>query len=78
MDSSRNTKGEYLDMTHKDSTDKTNKTNKTKSNPHNNQQQNTTQEPDSNLMNNTEYFSAFGFLLAGLADYMLHEKQMSD
>lgn len=76
-----NTKGEYLNIIHKDSTDNTNTANTvntTKSNSHNNQTQNANTESYSNLMNNTEYFSVFGFLLAGLANYMLHEKLMSD
>lgn len=60
-------------MTHTDST------NTTKTNTHNGNFKDTkTEESYSNLMNNTEYFSAFGFLLAGLANYMLHEKRISD
>ena len=65
-------------MIHAESTDNTNSVNTTKSNSHNNQTQNANTESYSNLMNNTEYFSVFGFLLAGLDNYMLHEKLMSD
>lgn len=71
-----NTKGEYSDMTHTDSTDTAN-TDKT--NTHNNLSKDTkTEESYSNFMNNMEYFSVFGFLLAGLANYMIHEKRISD
>ena len=63
-------------MTHTDSIDTTN-TDKT--NTHNNQSKDTnTDELYSNFMNNMEYFSVFGFLLAGLMNYMIHEKRMSD
>lgn len=67
-------------MAHTDSTDYTNSTdttNTTKSNSHN-QSQNANTEPYSNFMNSMEYFSAFGFLLAGLANYAFHEKRISD
>lgn len=60
-------------MTHTD------KTNTTKSNTYDSQSQNAnTEESYSNFMYNMEYFSVFGFLLAGLANYMIHEKRMSD
>ena len=63
-------------MTHTDSIDTTN-TDKT--NTHNNQSKDTnTDELYSNFMNNMEYFSVFGFLLAGLMNYMIHEKRISD
>lgn len=76
MDSIRNTKGEYLNMTQIKSTDTTN-TDKT--NIHNNRSKDTnTEESYSNFMNSVEYFSVFGFLLAGLANYMIHEKRISD
>ncbi len=65
-------------MKHTDSTNNTNIVNTIKSNAHNNQPQNANTEPYSDLMNSIEYFSVFGFLLAGLANYMLHEKLMSD
>lgn len=76
MDSIRNTKGEYLNMTQINSTDITNTA---KTNTHNNQSKDTnTDELYSNFMNNMEYFSVVGFLLAGLADYTIHEQQISD
>ena len=76
MDSIRNTKGEYLNMTQINST---NTTNKTKTNTHNDNPKDTkTEESYSNFMNNMEYFSVFGFLLSGLANYMIHEQQISD
>ncbi len=76
MDSIRNTKGEYLNIAQIKSTDTAN-TDKT--NTHNNQSTDTkTEESYSDFMNNMEYFSVFGFLLAGLADYMLYEKGISD
>lgn len=76
MDSIRNTKGEYLNMAQIKSTDTAN-TDKT--NTHNNQSTDTkTEESYSDFMNNMEYFSVFGFLLAGLANYAYHDKQMSD
>ena len=63
-------------MTHTDSIDTTN-TDKT--NTHNNQSKDTnTDELYSNFMNNMEYFSVFGFLLAGLMNYMIYEKRISD
>lgn len=77
MDSIRNTKGEYLNMIHTDSTDNTNTANTAKSNSHN-QSQNANTEPYSNFIDSMEYFSAFGFLLAGLANYAFHEKRISD
>ena len=76
MDSIRNTKGEYLNIAQIKSTDTAN-TDKT--NTHNNQSTDTkTEESYSDFMNNMEYFSVFGFLLAGLANYAYHDKQMSD
>ena len=76
MDSIRNTKGEYLNIAQIKSTDTAN-TDKT--NTHNNQSTDTkTEESYSDFMNNMEYFSVVGFLLAGLADYMIHEQQISD
>lgn len=65
-------------MTHTDSTDNTNSANTPKSSTHDSQPQNANTEPYSNFMNSMEYFSAFGFLLAGLANYAFHEKQTSD
>lgn len=65
-------------MTHINSTGNTNTVNTDKSNSHNNQPQNANTEPYSNLMNNIEYFSVFGFLLAGLVNYAFQDKQMSD
>lgn len=65
-------------MAHTDSTDKTNKVNTDKSNTHNSQPQNANTESYSNLMDNMEYFSVFGFLLAGLANYAFCDKQISD
>lgn len=63
-------------MTH---TDSTNTTNTAKTNTHNGNFKDTkTEESNSNLMNNMEYFSVVGFLLAGLANYMIHEQQISD
>ena len=63
-------------MTHTDLTDTAN-TDKT--NTHNNQSTDTkTEESYSDFMNNMEYFSVFGFLLSGLANYMIHEQQISD
>lgn len=63
-------------MTH---TDLTNTANTDKTNTHNNQSTDTkTEESYSDFMNNMEYFSVFGFLLAGLANYAYHDKQMSD
>ena len=63
-------------MTH---TDSTNTTNTAKTNTHNNQSKDTnTDELYSNFMNNIEYFSVVGFLLAGLTNYMIHEKRISD
>ena len=57
----------------------TNTTNKTKTNTHNDNPKDTkTEESYSDFMNNMEYFSVFGFLLAGLANYAYHDKQMSD
>lgn len=58
-------------MTHTDST------NKTKSSTHN-QSQNANTELYTDLMNNIEYFSAFGFLLSRMAYEITHEKQTSD
>ena len=56
-----------------------NTTNTAKTNTHNNQSTDTkTEESYSDFMNNMEYFSVFGFLLAGLANYAYHDKQMSD
>lgn len=56
-----------------------NTTNTAKTNTHNNQSKDTnTDELYSNFMNNMEYFSVVGFLLAGLADYTIHEQQISD
>ena len=76
MDSIRNTKGEYLNMTQIKSTDTANTY---KTNAHNDNSKDTkTEESYSNFMNNMEYFSVFGFLLAGLANYMIHEKGISD
>lgn len=66
---------EKFNMTH---TDLTNTTNTPKTNTHNNQLQNENVESYSNFMNSVEYFSVFGFLLAGLANYMIHEKRISD
>lgn len=68
-------------MAHTDSTDYTNSTDTTntaKGNTHNNHLQNANTEPYSDLMNSIEYFSVLGFSLAGLANYMFHEKQTSD
>ena len=66
-------------MKHTDSTNNTNIVNTIKSNAHNNQPKDTkTEESYSDFMNNMEYFSVFGFLLAGLANYAYHDKQMSD
>ncbi len=66
-------------MIHADSTDNTNSANTPKSSTHNNQSKDTkTEESYSDFMNNMEYFSVFGFLLADLANYMLHEKRISD
>lgn len=68
-------------MTHTDSTDNTNTANTVntdKSNVRNNHTQNANTETYSNLMNSMEYFSVLGFSLAGLANYMFHEKQTSD
>jgi len=63
-------------MTHTDLTDTANTY---KTNTHNNQSTDTkTEESYSDFMNNMEYFSVFGFLLAGLANYAYHDKQMSD
>ena len=63
-------------MTH---TDLTNTANTDKTNIHNKQSKDTkTEESSSDVMNNMEYFSVFGFLLAGLANYAYHDKQMSD
>lgn len=59
-------------MTHTD------RINTPKSNTHNNQLQKENTESYSNFMNSVEYFSVFGFLLAGLANYMIHEKRISD
>ena len=71
-----NPNGEYLNMTQINST---NTTNKTKTNTHNDNPKDTkTEESYSNFMNNMEYFSVFGFLLSGLANYMIHEQQISD
>ena len=76
MDSIRNTKGEYLNMTQIKSTDTANTY---KTNAHNDNSKDTkTEESYSDFMNNMEYFSVFGFLLADLANYMLHEKRISD
>lgn len=76
MDSIRNTKGEISNMAH---TDSTNTTNTAKTNTHNDNSKDTkTEESYSYLLNNMEYFSVFGFLLAGLANYMIHEKGISD
>ena len=76
MDSIRNTKGEYLNMTQIKSTDTANTY---KTNAHNDNPKDTkTEESYSDFMNNMEYFSVFGFLLAGLANYAYHDKQMSD
>lgn len=56
-----------------------NSTNTAKTNTHNNQSKDTkTEELYSNFMNNMEYFFVVGFLLAGLADYTIHEQQISD
>ena len=68
-------------MTHTDSTDNTNTANivnTDKSNVRNNHTQNANTESYSNFMDNMEYFSVFGFLLAGLANYAFHEKRISD
>lgn len=74
-----NTKGEYSNMIHKDSTGNTNIINTDKTNTHNGNHKDTKiEESYSNLMNSMEYFSVFGFLLAGLANYMIHEKRISD
>lgn len=63
-------------MTH---TNSTNTTNTAKTNTHNDNPKDTNiDELYSNFMNNMEYFSVVGFLLAGLADYMIHEQQISD
>ena len=63
-------------MTHTDSIDTTNTA---KTNTHNNQSKDTnTDELYSNFMNGMEYFSVVGFLLASLANYMIHEKRISD
>jgi len=71
-----NIKGEHLNMTQINSTNTT-KTDKT--NIYNGNLKDTkTEESYCNLMNNIEYFSVYGFLLAGLANYMIHEKRMSD
>ena len=76
MDSIRNTKGEYLNMTQIKSS---NTADTAKTNTHNNQSKDTkTEESYSDIMNNMEYFSVFGFLLAGLANYMIYEKRISD
>lgn len=54
-------------------------TNKTKNNTHNNQSANeNTEEEYNHLINNTDYFTAFGFLLAVLAYELAHDKQTSD
>lgn len=71
-----NTKGEYSNMTH---TDLTNTSNTAKTNTYNDNLKDTkTEESYNNLMNSMEHFSVFGFLLAGLADYAIHEQQISD
>ncbi len=75
MDSIRNTEGEYLNMTQINSTDITNTA---KCNTHDSQSQNANTESYSDFMNNMEYFSVLGFLLSGLANYMIHEQQISD
>lgn len=63
-------------MTH---TDLTNTTNTAKTNTYNDDPKDTkTEELYSNFMNNMEYCSVVGFLLAGLADYTIHEQQISD
>lgn len=63
-------------MTH---TNSTNTTNTAKTNTHNDNPKDTNiDELYSNFMNNMEYFSVVGFLLASLADYMIHEQQISD
>lgn len=51
-----------------------------RSNTHNNDNPKDTkiEESCSNFMNNMEYFSVYGFLLAGLANYMLYEKGITD
>lgn len=59
-------------MTYTDSTDNTNTA---KSNSHN-QSQNANTEAYSNFIDSMEYFSAFGFLLTGLANYAFHEKRI--
>lgn len=54
-------------------------TNTYTTNTYNNQSKDTkTEESYSYLLNNMEYLSVFGFLLAGLANYMIHEKGISD
>lgn len=65
-------------MTHTDSTDNTNTANTSKSNTHNNQSQNANTESFSNLMNDIEYFSVYGFLLTVFSYEITHDKQMSD
>lgn len=63
-------------MTH---TNSTNITNTAKTNTHNDNPKDTNiDELYSNFMNNMEYFSVVRFLLAGLADYMIHEKRIYD
>lgn len=63
-------------MTH---TNSTNTTNTAKTNTHNDNPKATNiDELYSNFMNNMECFSVVGFLLAGLANYMIHEKRISD
>lgn len=69
-------KGEYLNMTQINSTDITNTA---KTNIHNSNPKDTkTEESYSDFMNSMEYYSVFGFLLAGLANYMSHEKRIFD
>lgn len=64
-------------MTH---TDSINTTNTDKANTHTGNPKDTkTEESYNNDFNgNMEYFSVLGFLLAGLANYMIHEKRISD
>lgn len=78
MDSIRNTEGKISNMIQINLIQR-NTSNTAKTNTHNDNLKDTkTEESYNNLMNNMEYFSVFGFLLAGLADYMLHEKGISD
>lgn len=65
-------------MIHTDSTGNTNIVNTIKSNTHDQSQNADAEESYTDLMNNMEYFSAFGFLLAVLSYELAHDKQMSD